>query len=258
MRFFSRRIHKAATTDLDTVEISEQRGVRYLHLGNATIQSAMRIQSPNTLELSYTQAMTAFLLFGTPASSALMVGLGGGSLAKFFYHQYPHLKLCAVDIHPEVIRAAYQFFELPRDESRLQVVQQDAAQFMPDQRGWDTILLDGYDAHFQVPQLASETFYRDCAQAMNGRGMLSVNLWGSDPRFSVYRERLERVFDGRVLTLPAEKRGNVIAFAFNDTPDAVSWNRLHQRAMELEILHRMPFTRFLQHLRPQLRWMGID
>ena len=48
----------------DTVDVSEVNGVRALHLGSATVQSAMRIRDPFALELTYTRAIMCFLLFG--------------------------------------------------------------------------------------------------------------------------------------------------------------------------------------------------
>lgn len=62
--------------------LSEQDGVRSLHLGGSMVQSAMRIAAPNELELVYTQCMMGFLLFHPKPGHVLMIGLGGGSLAQ--------------------------------------------------------------------------------------------------------------------------------------------------------------------------------
>ncbi|MEW6690321.1 MAG: spermidine synthase, partial [Pseudomonadota bacterium] len=66
--------------------VSEERGVRHLHIGGEAIQSAMRLADPWALELEYTRCMLTFLLFHPAPRRALMIGLGGGSLAKFFHH----------------------------------------------------------------------------------------------------------------------------------------------------------------------------
>ncbi|OYY82394.1 MAG: spermidine synthase, partial [Methylophilales bacterium 16-45-9] len=39
----------------EAVDVSELDGVRALHLGSSTIQSAMRIRDPFALELAYTR-----------------------------------------------------------------------------------------------------------------------------------------------------------------------------------------------------------
>ena len=241
MRFFKRRIHKAVS-DLDTVEISEQDGVRFLHLGNDTVQSAMRLSDPNGLELSYTRAMLGFLLLVAPPEKALMLGLGGGSLAKFLYHRMPETKLTAVEINAQVIAAARSFFQLPADDDRLQVVHGDAANYVTEHPGWDAILLDGFDSGCQVESLATQDFYDHCAMALTQHGVLSVNLWGSDPNFDVYLKRIETAFDGRILCLPAERRGNIIVFGFASKPRHTEWEALRNRAARLQADLGLEFT----------------
>src|SRR5574340_1393691 len=52
--------HRAVDEGL---EVTEERGVRTLHLGSQAIQSAMRVNRPWDLELAYTRAMMGFLMF---------------------------------------------------------------------------------------------------------------------------------------------------------------------------------------------------
>ena len=77
--------------------VSEERGVRHLHVGGEAIQSAMRLEDPFALELDYTRCMMAFLLFHAAPRRALMIGLGGGSLAKFFHRRLPALRTRVVE-----------------------------------------------------------------------------------------------------------------------------------------------------------------
>ena len=79
-----------------SVEVSESRGVRTLHLGGEAIQSAMRLSAPDRLELAYTRAMMAFLLFAPAPRDILMVGLGGGSIARFVYERLPRTRITGV------------------------------------------------------------------------------------------------------------------------------------------------------------------
>ena len=78
------------------LEVRERQGVRTLHLETDTVQSAMRVDAPYALELSYTRAMMAFLLFAPPPSKALLIGLGGGSVAKFLFRALPQTALQVV------------------------------------------------------------------------------------------------------------------------------------------------------------------
>src|SRR5512147_2347829 len=101
--------HRREVAARTSVEVSERDGVRYLHLGSDTIQSAMRIARPDDLELSYTRCMLAFLLFVPMPLHVLMIGLGGGSLAKYVLSRMPLTRVTAVEINPQVIAAARQF-----------------------------------------------------------------------------------------------------------------------------------------------------
>src|SRR6185369_9886625 len=97
------------------VAVSEQAGVRFLHIGGDAIQSAMRLSKPDRLELHYTRAMMGFLLFHPKPRKVLMIGLGGGSMARFLHKAFPRLRVTALDVSPEVVAAARRHFDFPAD-----------------------------------------------------------------------------------------------------------------------------------------------
>lgn len=249
MKFFqSWRIRKPEE-DNESVYISEKYGVRALHIGSDTIQSAMRLTRPNALEISYTRSMMAFLLFNPDPREVLMVGLGGGSLAKFIYHHLPQARAAAVEVNPRVVAVARQFFQVPPDDKRFEVVIADGAAYLGRaQLRADVIMVDGYDAESQVAALSTLAFYRDCARALGNSGMLVVNLWGGDRNFTACVERIANAFDHLVACLPAGKPGNVVALAFKKSPGQPAWEDLRIRAHALETALGLEFTRFVQEL----------
>lgn len=251
MGFFSRwRIHKTVS-DRDTVDVSEKAGVRSLHFGDETVQSAMRLSRPNDLELGYTRSMMGCLLFRSDSREFLMIGLGGGSLAKFVYHRLPQARTTVVEINPRVISIARSYFYVPEDDERLRVKLGDGLEHVRDAPAGsvDILMVDGFDAGCQVESLASESFYQLCAEALSAEGVLVVNLWGSDRNFDVYLKRIESVFEGRVVILPARTRGNVIAFAFRTSPGPLRWVDLKDRARHLEAVLGLEFNDFVDGLK---------
>ncbi len=216
MRLFSKRLAKSVSPEM-TVEVTEARGIRQLQLGTQAIQSAMRISRPWDLELAYTRAMMACLLFLTGPDAVLMIGLGGGSLAKFIRKHRPATNITAVEISPQVVSAAHSHFFLPEDDEHLRVLVGDGAEYVPAHpTSADIILLDGFDAGSQVEALASLEFYQACRRALKPGGVLVVNLWGRDPEFVTWFSRLVAAFDGQVAWLPVMGKSNVIAFAMAD------------------------------------------
>lgn len=248
MKFFQSWRVRKPETDNESVYISEKSGVRSLHIGSDTIQSAMRIARPNELEIAYTRSMMAFLLFNPDPRQVLMVGLGGGSLAKFICHRLPQANTVVVEVNARVVAVAREFFHLP-DHERLQVIVADGCAYLGDDKlRADVIMVDGYDAESQVAALSTPAFYRDCARVLSEAGILVVNLWGGDRDFTACVERIGRAFNGLVACLPAGKPGNIVALAFKRSPGHPRWEELRQRARTLETKHGLEFPSFVQQL----------
>ncbi len=74
--------------------------------------------------------MMAFLLFNDRPERVLMIGLGGGSLAKFIYHYLPRARTQVVEINPRVVAVARQFFNVPPDDERFAVIVSDGAEYV--------------------------------------------------------------------------------------------------------------------------------
>lgn len=255
------RIRRPAD-DSQTVYISEKFGVRSLHIGSDTIQSSMRLSRPYDLELAYTRSMMAFLLFLPEPRDVLMVGLGGGSVAKFMHHHMPEVRIHAVELNPEVVTIARHCFKVPVDSERLQVTIGDGAEFMsrPGPHP-DVVMVDGYDGESQAEALSEKRFYQACHARLGARGVMVVNLWSGDRQFTDALGRIKVTFPQGHLCLPAEKPGNVIVFGFRSTPGPVSWQELQGRADALTSRYGLEFGRFVEGLRKMnghdeqgLRW----
>ncbi len=236
------------------VEVREKGGVRTLHLGSETIQSAMRIERPHDLELSYTRAMMAFLLFAPAPKRALMIGLGGGSLAKFLYYRLPQSRLRVVEISAEVVKVARSHFLLPADDDRLTVEIGEGAHYLSSSREQvDAMFIDAYDGRSLAASLTTDVFYSAARAALNGAGVLVMNLWSNDWAFDRNLQRIERAFDNRCICLPAERPGNVIALAFAAVPQSLRWCELAKAAIALQERLGLPFPQFVAGLRKMNR-----
>jgi spermidine synthase len=250
---FRKRLSKSVHSDT-TVEVIEERGVRSLHLGTGAIQSSMRLSRPCDLELAYTRAMMAFLLFVPEPQDILMIGLGGGSLAKFIRKRRPYVRIRAVELNPQVVAAARDHFFLPPDDDCLQVRIEDGAVYVPAHpKSADVILLDGYDAGNQVEALATLDFYRACRAALKSGGVLSVNLWGQDKGFPDYFNRVVEAFDGQVCSLTVQGRTNVVVLGLEAPGAPVRLENGLSEAVDLGQSWGLDLLRFAR----ELRWASV-
>jgi spermidine synthase len=235
-----------------TIAVSDARGIRSLHVGGEAIQSAMRIGDPFALALDYTRCMMAFLLLHPAPRQALMIGLGGGSLAKFFHKQLRKTSVRIVELDPRVVVAARQHFGLPPDDGRLAVEVGDGAEALAPEC-CDLLMVDAYHDEAHVPKLASAEFYDAAWLALAEPGAMVVNFMDDDPKFDDYLKRLEQAFGGAVLAMPALYDPNVVAFAFKGLAPRIEWEELRRRAQELESRLGLPFPRYVSRLRSMNR-----
>ena len=191
---------------------------RSLHFTLDELQSRMNKRNPWGLEVDYTRTMMGFLLLAPAPASIAMVGLGGGSLAKFCYRQLPACRITVVEINPHVI-ALRRDFCVPDDDARFEVLEGDGAAFVASPgRNLDVLLIDGFDHAGQPDALCSQRFYDDCFSALAPGGVLAVNLHYDDARYPVWAERIRRSFGGNAVEIPAPEKSNCIVFASRGAP----------------------------------------
>jgi spermidine synthase len=99
---------KREAIDLPPVTLSEEDGVRYLHLGSIWIQGGMRIKKPQVVAIDYVQRMLASLLW-LPTEAlgeglAVQLGLGAGAITRFTAQQLK-MATTVVEINPMVVSA---------------------------------------------------------------------------------------------------------------------------------------------------------
>ena len=243
--------------DQPTIAVSDERGVRSLHVGGEAIQSSMKIADPFALALDYTRCMMSFLLFHPEPREALMIGLGGGSLAKFFHRRLRATRVRVVELDARIVATARTHFALPPDDERLSVEIADGAEALSPEC-CDVLMVDAYHDEAHVPKLASAEFYDAAYLALEPRGALVVNFMDDDPQFDAYLKRLEAAFGGGVIAMRALYDPNIIAFAFKGLPPSLEWEELRRRAAQLEARLELPFTRYVKRLRTLNRSNGRE
>jgi len=220
------------------IDISEEAGVRYLHFGSEWIQGAMRIARPWNLELEYTREMMASLLLREGARwprKVLLIGLGAASLTKFLYRNRPLAHLTVVEIEPDVIAAARQFFKLPEDPKRVNIVIGDGMEYMLNSdKKFDLILVDGFDENARSGALDTVPFYQACRTHLSDDGIMAVNLLGRSHGFEASTKRIMAAFTDRALVFPSCESGNAIAFAAAGNPVDISFDDLKESALVLK------------------------
>jgi len=184
-----------------------------LRFAEGTGQSRMARWFPDRLLIDYTRTMLAALALLPAGLRVGMVGLGGGSQAKFLHRHLPQAHIEAFEIDPAVLALRREFL-VPEDDARLCVLQADAAHMLPQRpAAYDLLLVDGYDADGIPPVLSTSAFYAAAAASLRPGGVLASNLYATD--HAQHLARLRVVFGtGAVLLLEEPRQCNRVAFGF--------------------------------------------
>lgn len=208
----------AACSDFQSLQYSrpfvrEDGASKSLHFTLGELQSRMLTHQPWRLDVDYTRTMMGFLLFQPAPAHIGMIGLGGGSLAKFCYRQLPASRMTVLEINPQVI-ALRREFRIPDDDERFRVIAADGALFLRTEApAFNVLLVDGFDHEGQPAALCSQRFYEDCFAALDEGGVLVVNLHSEHADYPVQVERISRSFGGNAVEVMAAEKSNAIVFA---------------------------------------------
>ncbi len=232
------------------IQVIDEGIFRSMHFDAVEKQSAMDLQHPERLALSYTQFMMAGFLFHKSVSRILCVGLGGGSIPRFLAHYFKHCFVDVVEVRNEVIKVAEKFFLLPTN-FRFRYFRDDGAAFVNRSgvTSYDMILVDAFDHKGVAEEVTETSFVEACFKLLNTNGLFCINLW-SYPHYA-YRRAIGSItshFGEQVLELPVRDRTNKIVLAFKPPWQKPSLQNLKRRSKVLEEALEVPFKKITENL----------
>jgi len=188
------------------------------------------------------------LLLSPKPQRIAMIGLGGGSLAKYCSRNLPATDFTSVELSPDVI-ALRNRFGIPQDNSRFRIICADGAEFVRrETESYDVLLVDGFDCDGQPEQLCSSFFYDNCHSTLRQSGILVVNLCADDPRLETYLGRLNVSFDGKIVLAEADEGENMIVFAGKGIPFPPKFSEITERLRVLEQNHPVDLDKTAQKI----------
>jgi spermidine synthase len=176
----------------------DEQGLRVLRFekGGAR-QSVVKPGDPEYLALPYAQVVFVGLALCAEPRRMLVVGLGGGTLPMFLRKHYPGAAIDAVDIDPDVVHVAKQFFGF-REDDRMRAHVDDGRRFIEKSRQpYDIIFLDAFGSDKLPAHLTTQEFLEAVRRAVKPDGVVVGNLWGrySNPLFDSMVRTYQEVFD---------------------------------------------------------------
>lgn len=165
-------------TETQHLRVTEHDGVRTLIFARNQ-QSSMHLDDPFETDILYIGYLHIALAVNPAASRILVIGLGGGSIVKRMWRDYPWTHIDAVEIDAQVAALARDAFALPDDE-RINVIVGDGREWLGVcDETYDVIIVDAFaDDHIPRP-LTTEEFMRECRDHLAPGGVVAYNVIGA-------------------------------------------------------------------------------
>lgn len=161
--------------------IDEPGGLRELRFERyGARQSVIKLDDPDHLELGYLKAILTALVLVERPQRVLVVGLGGGTLPMYLHRHWPRCRIDCVEIDPEVVRVAKEFFGFKEDELLRAHVGDGRAFVEKVREPYDLIFLDAYGADSIPFHLATTEFLQAARKATTPDGLVVGNVWSRD------------------------------------------------------------------------------
>jgi spermidine synthase len=123
--------------------------------------------------------MVASIALVPEPKRGLILGHGGGSLAKWLAHRWPELELDVVEFDPVVVRMAEEYFNY-QPPSRHHIYVRDARVFLNrTNEKYDLIWVDAFARHMIPFHLTTEEFFAELKSHLTADGVLALNLASS-------------------------------------------------------------------------------
>ena len=174
------------------IEVVETQQTVYLQFDGGLKQSSFKKKHPNDLQMRPLQSMVKVLDHVKNPSNILVLGLGGGIVAKWL-HENTDAFIDVVEIIPELKEIAEKYFNLPTDD-RMNIIVEDCNEFIfSTNNKYDIVVVDIFGAvSVNIPSIIDEanTFHTGIKRVMKEQGMASINSLVTERNYDTYMKVL--------------------------------------------------------------------
>lgn len=165
-------------TQYHRITVTEGDGARHLRFDHSR-QSAVMLDDPYVSALRYPNYVHLALAIKPDAARVLVIGLGGGTITKRFWRDYPEMTIDTVEIDPVVVDVARRYFWFP-DDPRLRVFVEDGRRYVQStSETYDLVIVDAYYSDSLPFHLTTQEFLTELKAVMAPDGVLAYNLIAS-------------------------------------------------------------------------------
>jgi spermidine synthase len=196
-----------------TLWVYEDKQYRYLSFvrpGKET-QTCIDLQDPERVVYAYQKIILSSLFLLKKPERLCLIGLGGGSLAVAISKLFPNAIIDNVELNPEVLECAKNFFDFKETE-KMRVYLEDGVRYLKDLHPdalYDAIIVDAFDRCYIPKDFLTTEFVGNLYRHLKPQGLALLNSFRHAPsaerELKLYQNSFDRVEN---LTIPFFLEGN--------------------------------------------------
>jgi spermidine synthase len=155
-----------------------ERNERYLlNSKRSEIQGGIYVKEPEKLYGEYTRmAFISLAFLDRKPEDVLFVGLGAGAMPRYFSKYYPKVKVDVVEIDPEILKIAKEFFYFRKSENMNVHISDGRVFIKRTRKKYDLIFLDAYQSGSIPFHLTTVEFLREVKGKLKDGGIVVSNI----------------------------------------------------------------------------------
>lgn len=196
-KFFPKLITKVYSPINGEISVVEQWGTRKIVVSNLT-QSGPLAEKVWSIGLQHVNMLTCY---DPGIRNILILGLGGGSLAKLINKYFPKAKTIGVEIDPIMIDLGKKYLDLDKVKN-LKIIINDATAYLPSavrhKLKFDIIFVDLYIGDKVPKNCQIGIFLKNLKKILNENGMIIFNrLYFKNHIFEAknFLDKLKKIFN---------------------------------------------------------------
>lgn len=197
-------------------QVGDQRFLSFAP-NSQVVQSIINLARPNLVKFDYLQFQLSSLFLKESPKDILLIGLGGGTIARAINNILPDSSLNIVEINPVIPLLAKKFFAFEPNKNT-EIFVTDGYLFAQDapSHKYDLILLDVFDKDYIPKEFLTPQFVQNIKRILKPQGVVAVNTFTDSKTYEAETKLYSDAF-GDVINLSNkdEGGGNRVMLAMN-------------------------------------------
>ena len=228
-------------TPYQRVQVTQEGPIRMLVFGESRFRLAQTVLNLNDITLpvaEYTGMIMAPVLYKHDVKRVLIIGLGGGDIARRIEMCYPDAVLDVVEIDPAVVNIARDYF-FWKPGRNVTAYTMDGRSFVnlrvvTNARPYDWVILDAFDNDSVPFHMTTVEFCLTLKRIMAPDGVLAINTRIDHELYSYQARTVEEAF-GHLDAYMAHRAGNMILVAQNNAKGTMTLDRALEARKHLHL-----------------------